>query len=374
MSETVLVTGGAGFIGSFVVDALVARGDHVIVYDAIEPQVHRNGARPAYVNNEAEFIQADVRNRRQLEAAIGRADVISHQAAMVGVGQSMYQIDRYVDVNNRGTAVLFDILVNSKHRVRKVVVPGSMSAYGEGRYHCPVDGQVAPPLRTESQMQRQEWELRCTLCGSPLTPMLTDEEKPFQVNSVYAITKAVQEQLALNVGRAFGIPTVVLRYFNVFGPRQSLDNPYTGVAAIFMSRLKNQRPPLVFEDGMQTRDFVSVHDVAVANLAVIDDARADYGVFNVGAGRQVSILAIAKTLAKLLGRDFEPTITGQFRKGDVRHCSADISHISKTLDWAPQVSLETGLQELIAWSETIPAEDRVDAATEELRKHGLLIG
>jgi dTDP-L-rhamnose 4-epimerase len=374
MSETVLVTGGAGFIGSFVVDALVQRGDHVIVYDLIEPQVHRDGVTPAYVNPEAEFIHGDVRDRHRLEAAVGRADVVSHQAALVGVGQSMYQVERYLDVNTRGTGVLFDILVNSRHHVRKVVIPGSMSAYGEGRYHCPLDGQVAPPLRSEDQMQRQVWELCCPTCGSSLRPMPTDEAKPLQANSVYAITKQTQEQLALSVGTTFDIPTVVLRYFNVFGPRQSLDNPYTGVAAIFMSRLKNDRPPMIFEDGLQTRDFISVHDIVSANLAVMNDDRADYQVFNVGAGIQVSIIAIAQILARLLEKDIEPTITGKFRKGDIRHCSADIARISQTLDWNPQVSLEAGMRELIAWSETIPAEDRVDEATEELRRHGLLLG
>ena len=373
MSETVLVTGGAGFIGSFLVDALLEHGDHVIIYDSLEPQVHRTGT-PTYLNRDAEFIQGDVRDRAALEAVVQRADVVSHQAAMVGVGQSMYQAERYVDVNTRGTAMLLDILVNSKHHVRKLIVPGSMSAYGEGRYLCSICGPVSPPIRPQPQMEQRHWELSCTTCGSVLAPAPTDEGKLLQANSVYAITKQDQEQLALSIGSAFGIPTVVLRYFNVFGPRQSLDNPYTGVAAIFMSRLKNNRSPLIFEDGQQTRDFVSVHDIVSANLLVADDSRADYQVFNVGAGRRVSILTIAQTLAHLLDKRIQPTITGQFRKGDIRHCTADITRISQILDWAPQVSLDDGLRELIAWSETITAEDRVDAATEELRQRGLLVG
>ena len=374
MSQTVLVTGGAGFIGSFLVDALVQRGDRVLVYDNLEPQVHRAGEPPVYLNPEAELIRADIRDRAQLERAVLRADVVSHQAAMVGVGQSMYQVERYVDINTRGTATLLDVLVNAKHHVRKVVVPGSMSAYGEGRYECPNHGAMAPPIRTEAQMSRGEWELICEGCGAELAPRPTDEEKPFQTHSVYAVTKQDQEQLVLGVCRAFALPAVALRYFNVYGPRQSLDNPYTGVAAIFMSRLKNDHPPLVFEDGKQSRDFVSVHDVVDANLVAIDDSRADDQVFNVGTGRRVTVVAIAQTLARLLDKEIAPTIVGKYRKGDVRHCFADIGHIHQGLGWEPKVDLERGMRELTDWSDGVPALDHVEKATEELRARGLLVG
>jgi dTDP-L-rhamnose 4-epimerase len=373
MADTVLVTGGAGFIGSFLVDALVERGDHVIVYDNLDPQVHGDGS-ASDINPEAEFIRADIRDRDTLAKAVARADLVSHQAAVVGVGQSMYQVDRYVDVNTRGTATLLDILVNSKHHVRKLIVPGSMSAYGEGRYRCPRCGPVAARIRTEEQLGRGDWELHCPTCGSELIPMPTDETKPFESTSVYAITKQDQELLVLSVCRAFGLPAVSLRYFNVYGPRQSLSNPYTGAVAIFMSRLKNNRPPLIFEDGNQSRDFISVHDIVAANLAVLGDARADYGVFNVGTGRRVTILEVAELLARSLEKDIAPDITGKFRKGDIRHCFSDPSRLQAAIDWRPRVSLESGIRELIEWSDRVAAQDSVDHATEELRARGLLLG
>jgi dTDP-L-rhamnose 4-epimerase len=373
MSETVLVTGGAGFIGSFLVDELVRLGHHVINYDNIERQVHRNGPSSAHLNPHAEFIAGDIRDRESLEKVVARADVVSHQAALVGVGQSMYQIERYVDINIRGTSILLDILVNSSHHVRKVMVAASMSAYGEGQYECRQHGSLAPQLRSEDQMRSGLWELKCPTCHSLLMPQGTSEDKPLSATSVYAITKQTQEQLVLNVCEAFRIPAVALRYFNAYGPRQSLDNPYTGVAAIFMSRLKNDRPPLVFEDGEQTRDFVSVHDIVAANIAAMFDSRADNQVFNVGTGRRVSILELSRVLAKLLGKDVEPQVVGKYRKGDIRHCFANIDRIQGILDWAPQVQLEDGLLELVTWSESVGATDLVDSATEELRARGLLV-
>ena len=373
MAETVLVTGGAGFIGSFLVDALVERGDHVIIYDNLDAQVHGDGSGAA-INPDAEFIQADVRDRDTLAKAVARADVISHQAAVVGVGQSMYQVERYVDVNTRGTATLLDILVNSKHHVRKLVVPGSMSAYGEGRYRCPRCGPVAATIRSEAQLSRADWELHCPTCGSELIPVATDEAKPFESTSVYAITKQDQELLVLGVCRAFGLPAVSLRYFNVYGPRQSLSNPYTGAVAIFMSRLKNNHAPLIFEDGNQSRDFISVHDIVAANLAVLQDGRADYGVFNVGTGRRVTILEVAQLLARSLEKEIAPEITGKFRKGDIRHCISDPSRLQTTIGWQPHVALGQGIRELIEWSDQVAARDSVDHATEELRARGLLLG
>ncbi|HPJ73102.1 MAG TPA: SDR family NAD(P)-dependent oxidoreductase, partial [bacterium] len=255
----ILVTGGAGFIGSFIVDALVREGHRVRIFDNIEPQVHPGGKAPDYLNPEAEFVRADVRDYEALARAVEDVEIVFHEAAMVGVGQSMYQISRYMEVNTLGTANLLDILVNRPNRVRKLIVPSSMSTYGEGAYRCAACGIVSPPLRTEEQMASGDWEVHCPVCGAVAVPVPTPETKLQEINSIYALAKKDQEEMVLNIGVTYRIPVVALRYFNVFGPRQSLSNPYTGVAAIFMSRLKNDHPPVVFEDGLQSRDFISVH-------------------------------------------------------------------------------------------------------------------
>lgn len=363
-----LVTGGAGFIGSHIVDALV--GEHeVMIYDNFEPQVHKR--EPDYLNTDAALIRADIRDNETLKSAVMDADIIFHQAAMVGVGQSMYQIERYVDVNTLGTAKLLDILANEEHDVKKLIVASSMSIYGEGAYECEDCGVTYPSLRSEEQMKSRQWEMVCPECGRIVTPVPTDEDKPLQPTSIYAVSKKDQEEMSLTVGRAYGIPTVALRYFNTYGPRQALSNPYTGVCAIFSSRIKNNNPPIVFEDGLQTRDFTSVHDIAAANLLVMENSHADYEVYNVGTGMPVSILKIAETLAGLYGKDLKPEVVNRFRQGDIRHCYADISKICG-IGFEPAVSFEDGMRGLVAWGETQDAEDRSDVAYEELKEKGLV--
>ncbi|MAG15605.1 nucleoside-diphosphate sugar epimerase [Candidatus Woesearchaeota archaeon] len=366
----VLVTGGAGFIGSFIVDELVKEGNEVVILDNLEPQVHQ-GNTPDYINNSAKFVKGSVLDFELFKKTVEDADVILHQAAMVGVGQSMYQVSRYSSANVIGTAYLLDILANEKHNVKKVLVAASMSSYGEGSYKCESCGIVSPPLRTEEQMKSKKWELICS-CGKQLVPIPTPESKPLHPNSVYAITKQNQEQMVLTVCQAYGIPAVALRYFNVYGPRQSLSNPYTGVAAIFMSRIKNNNPPTIFENGGQSRDFVSVHDIVQANLLAMKSSAADYEVLNVGSGAQTTIKNVADTLIKLYGKEFVPQITSSFRKGDVRHCFADISKIKKLLNFEPKVSFEQGMQELIDWGSSQKSDDKVDQATQELRDKGLM--
>ena len=365
-----LVTGGAGFIGSFIADELVKKGHSVAIFDNLEEQVHL-GKMPRYLNKDAEFIKGDVSNRNELKKAVMDADVIFHEAAAVGVGQSMYQIQKYVDANNLGTAVLLDILANEEHDVKKLIVAGSMSSYGEGSYECEKCGAVEPGLRAEQQMMQKDWEMHCPKCNSHAKPVPTKEEKKQDVNSIYSLTKKDQEQMCMIVGKAYGIPTVALRYFNVYGPRQSLSNPYTGVAAIFMSRIKNNNQPIVYEDGMQTRDFVSVHDVADANLLVMEKSAADYEEFNVGSGNPIAIKNVAEVLAKLYGKDIKPSITHKFRKGDVRHCFADISKIKGKLGFSPKISFEKGMKELIEWSKNAEAIDKFEMADEKLKKNGL---
>ena len=370
MKKKVLVTGGAGFIGSFIVDELVNRGDEVTILDNLDPQVH-NGEIPPYLNKRAKFVKGDVLDRNLLSSLVANADVVFHEAAAVGIGQSMYQIHHYMDVNSQGTAQLLDILVNDKHSVKKLIVAASMSSYGEGLYECSKCGKINPSLRPEEQMKKGKWEQICPNCSSQLKPLPTTEDTPTDPNSIYALSKKNQEDMALMIGKTYGIPTIALRYFNVYGPRQSLSNPYTGVAAIFMSRLKNNNRPVIYEDGLQTRDFVSVHDIAVANIIVMDSKKADYEVFNVGSGVPRSIKSIAEDLAKLMGKKLQPDVTKKFRKGDIRHCFADISKIKK-LGFNPSVSFEEGMKELIEWSSSMKAEDKFDQAAKELKNKGLI--
>ena len=367
----VLVTGGAGFIGSFLTDKLVDEGHNVCVLDNLEPQVH-DGVKPYYLNESVNYIWADVKDAETVVKAVADVDVVFHEASLVGVGQSMYDIKRYVDANSTGTATLLDVLVNSDNNVKKLVVASSMSLYGEGSYSCSDCGIVYPESRNEAHLKEGLWEMQCPLCGVFVKPHHTDESKVPHPTSVYAISKRNQEEMCLIVGKSYGIPTVALRYFNVYGPRQSLSNPYTGVAAIFMSRLKNNKQPIVYEDGLQSRDFVSVHDIVQANLLAMDKSSADYEVFNVGSGRHVTILEIASILAEKCGKNIKPDVTNKFRKGDIRHCFADISKIRNKLGYQPKISFNQGINELISWSEGVEAKDMFDSAEEELSKKGLI--
>ena len=368
----ILVTGGAGFIGSFMVDELVKKGHFVKIFDNLEKQVHL-GKIPDYLNKNAEFINNDITNYDALKEAIANTDTIIHLASVVGVGQSMYAIRKYVHSNTLGTAILLDILANEEHDVKKLLVASSMSTYGEGSYNCKKCGLIEPKLRSEEQMSKKEWEVKCPNCDSVLKPIPTTEEKKQDINSVYALTKKDQEDMCLLVGKSYGIKTVALRYFNVYGPRQSLSNPYTGVAAIFLSRIKNNNQPIIFEDGLQTRDFVSVHDIVSANLLAMESNAANYEIFNVGTGNQITIKGIAEVLAKLCNKDIEPDITYNFRRGDVRHCFSDITKIRNKLGFSPKISFEDGMRELVQWSETTMSYDKVGIATEELKKKGLLL-
>jgi len=368
----VLVTGGAGFIGSFLVDKLVEKGYEVIVYDNLDRQVHIDGKKPDYLNPKAKFIRGDVLDYKKLRKVVTTCDYIFHFASKVGVGQSQYEIKKYVDVNTAGTANLLNILVNEKNKVKKLVVAGSMSSYGEGLYNCKNCGDVRPPLRSEKQLLKKDWELYCPKCNSQLKPIPTPESAIFYCNSIYALTKKEQEEMSLIIGKTYSIPTVVLRFFNVYGPRQSLSNPYTGVAAIFMSRIKNNRQPVVFEDGLQTRDFIYVEDVADACVLALEKQEASYQVFNVGTGNPVTIKSIAETISKLYNKNIEPEITNRFRKGDVRHCFADISKIKKLLGFRPRFSFEEGMKKLIEWAKTAKAVDYYERAQKELEEKKLV--
>jgi dTDP-L-rhamnose 4-epimerase len=368
----ILVTGGAGFVGSHLTDRLVTDGHAVRMYDNLEPQVH-NGKIPDYLNRDAEFVQADICDEERLDKALDGIDVVFHKAAMVGVGQSMYQPLKYTRVNTLGGATLLDLIVN-KHRdhVRKVVVAASMSEYGEGMYECADHGPIKPELRTEEQLAKHSWELPCPHCGKALAPLPTPEDTPLACNSIYALNKRDHEDYFLTIGKTFGIPTVALRYFNIYGTRQSLSNPYTGVAAIFISRLKANRNPVIFEDGYQSRDFVSVHDIVEANLAVMDDSKADYEIFNVGSGESITIKDLAELIISTYGSSANVEITNQYRKGDIRHCFGDLTKIAKQIGWKPRVDRTEGLRELIAWSETAESKDTFDEAARILKQKGVI--
>ena len=372
VTKHILVTGGAGFIGSHLVDDLVQRGHHVTVVDRLEPQVHKT--RPNYLNQKAHYEFRDLRDEGLLPKLLEGADVVYHFAAMVGVGQSMYQITRYVDDNVGGTARLLQALVDGNRNVKKLIVASSMSIYGEGAYECATHGRVHPSPRPEAQLARNDWDAHCPHCAQIVKPVPTDESKPLMANSVYAVTKRDQEELCLAIGRAYGIPTVALRFFNVYGPRQSLDNPYTGVCAIFQSRIKNGRPPVVFEDGKQTRDFVSVRDIVRACVLAMEKSGADCEAVNVGSGKPISIGEVAQVLLKLYKSNLRPKMAHKFRAGDIRHCSADLTKIRKLLGYAPAVSFEDGMRELVAWGQTVEATDRFDEALDELKSKGLVEG
>jgi dTDP-L-rhamnose 4-epimerase len=365
----VLVTGGAGFIGSHTVDLLVEKGYEVVILDNLESQVHGN-KKPDYINQEAEFILGDVTNTDIWKMVLNGIDAVLHLAAMVGVGQSMYQPVRYLDVNTVGTARFYETLLKIpeiRKRIQKIVVASSMSIYGEGAYECKKCGTVYPGLRIKKQLEKKDWEIHCPKCGEYVKPIPTNEDKPPLNLSTYALSKYDQEKISLNYGFTLGIPTVALRYFNVYGPRQSLSNPYTGVCAIFSSRIKNNNPPIIYEDGKQTRDFIYVGDVARANLLCLEKFN-DVDVFNVGTGKTTSILRIANTLIELHGSNVKPKIINEFRMGDVRHAFGDVSKINRKLGFVAKTPLKKGFEKLIEWSESQEAIDRFEEAEKERRK------
>ena len=372
MNTKILITGGAGFIGSHLTDELLAQGYEVRLLDNLEPQVHGSSRkRPSYLSSEAELVIGDVRDSALVERALQGVSAVFHLAAAVGVGQSMYRIGHYVSNNDFGTAVLLQNLV--KRRVERLIVASSMSIYGEGLYRTRDEATASSVDRTIGDLNAKRWEVRNSE-GEELTPVHTPESKPPSASSVYALSKYAQEQMCLAVGRAYRVPTIALRFFNVFGSRQALSNPYTGLLAIVASRLLNNRRPVIFEDGLQQRDFVSVKDVARACRLALDPKVPADQIFNVGTGNPITVREVVRRLAQALGKGhIFAEITQKYRVGDVRHCFADISKARRKLGYQPEISLSAGLREFAAWVAGQIAVDHVPEATAELHTRGLAI-
>ena len=366
----VLVTGGGGFIGSHLTDELIEQGHEVTIFDNFTPQVHKT--EPKYLNQNAKLIKGDMNNPEELYSALKDVDAVFNYAAAVGIGQSMYEIAKYTKENMLGTAQLMDLLVNKETSVKKVIVASSMSIYGEGPYKCPECGSLDPKERSIEQMKENDWEMRCSSCNAHMDPTPTTEKHPTIPSSVYALSKKMQEDLTLQLGKTYGIPSTALRFFNVYGTRQALSNPYTGVAAIFMSSIKNGNAPLIFEDGLQTRDFISVKDIVQGSVLALNNNSANYDFFNLGSGTAIPIKGVAERLISLMNSKITPDIPNQFRSGDVRHCFSDISKAKDRLGFDPKVSFDQSLKELILWSGYQESEDKVGDAKQELKDRNLV--
>jgi dTDP-L-rhamnose 4-epimerase len=360
---TVLVTGGAGLIGSHLVDALLAMGQQVRILDNLEPQTHPEG-RPDWIPDDADFVQGDIRDKEVVERSLQGISEIYHQAAFGGFTT---EISTYLDVNATGTARIFEVIAERRLPVRKVVVASSQAVYGEGLYQCPTHGVVQPEIRTVARLERGKWEPQCPSCGTDVSPVPTNENARRNGETPYAVGKLAEERLALGIGKRLDIPTVALRYAVTFGPRQSIFNPYTGVVSIFSTLLLNDVPPTVYEDGLQTRDFIFVRDIARANVLAMADDRANWQVFNVGRGEPVTVLELLDRLANAYGLEPTYTLSGEFRLGDMRHLVHDASAI-RALGWRPETSLDAGLEQVVAW-----ISDYFSRALDALRGRGVVM-
>ncbi len=365
------MTGGAGFIGAHLAERLLAAGHEVRVLDSLDPQVHDDVA--SALDPAVEFVRGDVRDAEAVARSLDGVDRLVHLAAAVGMAQSMYELVRYTSTNALGAAVVLEQALEVRDRLEKVVVASSNTIYGEGLYRCPVEGiDVAPAPRRAERLAEHKWEPACPDCGADLEPVPTRETKPLAPTTIYAIGKRDQEEMFLACGRAYDIPTTALRLFSVYGPRQALSNPYTGVAAVFASRLLSGRRPVIFEDGRQSRDFVYVDDAVEALMAALEPGRGDGRALNVGSGAPVTILDVATTLAAVLSVSIEPEIRNRFRAGDIRHCFADASAGRAELGWSSATPFAAGVARLADWLAEQHASDRFDEAADALASRGLM--
>ena len=374
--QKILITGGAGFIGSRLALSLLAKGHQVRVLDNLAPQIHGEDPElsPLFrsIKDKVEFVRGSVTNRDDLMRVLPGVDTVVHLAAETGTGQSMYAIQHYSDVNIGGTALLLDMIANEPFPVKKIVVASSRAVYGEGKYRCDEHGFIFPASRSAKDMEHGDFSVHCPVCGVAAQLVATDEETPVRPSSVYGVTKLTQEQMVLTVGRALGISAIAFRYQNVYGPGQSLSNPYTGILSIFSTRIRNKSSINIFEDGEESRDFVYIDDVVSATAKAVEYEPPIVDVFNVGAGVATDVMTIATTLQRLLGITVPTKVSGQFRVGDIRHNFADLTKVREVLGFEPSVSIDEGLSRFVDWvrSEQIQV-DRYEQSLEELKSKGL---
>lgn len=373
MKKNVLITGGAGFIGSNLALTLIEKGYNITVLDSLSEQIHgENSSLYESIKDKVNFIKGDVRRKTDWENALKDQHVVVHLAAETGTGQSMYEVQKYVDVNINGTALLLDHLVNEPHNVEKVIVASSRAIYGEGKYSCETHGDVYPVEREESHLLQGDFEPKCPQCGKELTLAKTDENSKIHPSSVYGITKQNQEQMVLNVCRSVNIPAVAFRYQNVYGPGQSLKNPYTGILSIFSTQIRNGNDINIFEDGEESRDFVFIDDVVNATVLGLEMEEANYEVFNVGSGIQTTVMDVATTLKEKYKSPVSIEVTGNFRLGDIRHNVADLSKIKEKLGFTPQYDFKTGVSKFVEWVQSQEVnEDNYSKSIDEMKAKGL---
>lgn len=373
MKKKILITGGAGFIGSNLALKLIEKGYEVTVLDNLSEQIHgTNSELLAQIIDKVRFIKGDVRNKQDWENALQNQEIVVHLAAETGTGQSMYEVQKYVDVNINGTAIFLDYLVNEKHSVEKVIIASSRAIYGEGKYKCQEHGEIFPEERKEEDLVKGEFEPKCPVCEKSLELYPTDEHSKIHPSSVYGITKQNQEQMVLNVCKSIGIPAVAFRYQNVYGPGQSLKNPYTGILSIFSTQIKNGNDLNVFEDGLESRDFVFIEDVVKATILGIEKEEADFEVFNVGFGKGTSVIEVAETLIKLYNANVAIKVSGNFRLGDIRHNFADLTKIKEKLGFVPDFDFQTGVKKFAEWVNAQEIqEDHHSQSIEEMKAKGL---
>lgn len=371
--KTILITGGAGFIGSNLSLKLIEKGYEVTVLDNLSPQIHGEYS-PLYesIKDKVNFIKGTVLSYDDWKKALDGIDVVVHLAAETGTGQSMYEIEKYTDVNIKGTSIFLDILANEKHSVKKMIVASSRSIYGEGKYDCPKCGIVYPNERKDEDMKNGDFAVKCPYCGMDAKLLATDETSKIHPSSIYGITKQVQEQMFLVMGKSLNIPAVAFRYQNVYGAGQSLSNPYTGILSIFSTRIKNGNDINIFEDGKESRDFVYVDDVVEATILGIEKDEANYEVFNVGLGEAIDVNTVADTLVRAYDSNSKITISGNYRLGDIRDNYADLDKIKSKLGFQPKVGFEEGIRRFTSWVNAQEVvEDKYEKSIQEMKEKGL---